>query len=104
MGQDTSERRRKPRQLARGIANLLDDLVSQQPVPNFWATVSRRVQKDDMPTASTRVASPIETGTATSPQQRERPKAARHGLAVPCGAPIIKAHQFSAIAHWAASQ
>jgi hypothetical protein len=27
------------------------------------ATVSRRVQKDDVPTASTRVASPIETGT-----------------------------------------
>src|SRR5437764_370574 len=72
IGQDTKESRRKPRQLARGIANLLDDLVSQQPVPNFCATVSRRVQKDDEPTGSTRVASPIETATVTSPLQRER--------------------------------
>src|SRR5205807_7112120 len=68
------ERRRKPRQLARGIANLLDDTVSQRPVPNFRATVSRREQKGDVPTGSTRVASPIETGTATSPMQRQRQK------------------------------
>jgi len=58
-------------QLARGISNLLDYTVSQQPVLNFCATVSRRVQKDDVPIASTRVAGPIETGTATSPTQRE---------------------------------
>jgi hypothetical protein len=66
IGQDTRERRRKPRQLARGIANLLDDPVSQQPVPNFCATLSRRMEKDDVPAASTRMVSPIETGTTTS--------------------------------------
>jgi hypothetical protein len=66
IGQDTRESRRKPRQLARGIANLLDDPVSQEPVPNFCATLSRRMQKDDVPAASTRMVSPIETGTATS--------------------------------------
>ena len=32
---DTKERRSKPRQLACGISNLLDDMVSQRPVPKY---------------------------------------------------------------------
>jgi hypothetical protein len=73
---------RSGRTLKKGAENLansraalqisLMNPVSQQPVPNFCATVSRRMQKGDVPTGSTRVASPIETGTATSPMQRER--------------------------------
>ena len=31
------------RPLARGIANLLDDPVSQQPVPNFWEVLGRTI-------------------------------------------------------------
>jgi hypothetical protein len=70
------------------MANLLDDLVSQQPVPNFCATVRRRVQKHDVPTGSTSVASPIETGTATSPLQR----GAKGGASWPCD-PVRRAGQ-----------
>src|SRR4051794_39940319 len=51
-------------------------------------------------------------GGATALRDRHRhqpdaagaPQAARRGLAVPCGAPIMEAHQRSALAHWAASQ
>ena len=64
---------------------MADDPVSQQPVLNFCATASHRVQKDNVPIASTMVAGPIETGTATSPIQWEREVQCRSDpIAVSC--------------------
>jgi hypothetical protein len=98
------------------------------------AAVSRWVQKNDLPAASTRVASPIETGTPPalrprllgclrgSVQRQQILLIARDqfriaiaagdlivrrrvaALRSPCSAPIVEAPQCSALAHWAASQ
>src|SRR3954447_6015910 len=45
-GQDTKERRRKPRQLARGISNLLDDTVNQRPVSKYRSCFGARAGSD----------------------------------------------------------
>jgi hypothetical protein len=69
----------------------------------FCSTVSRREHKDDVAAASTKATSPIDAGT-TSLMQRERQRRRVAGLAVPCGAPIMEAHQCFALAHWAVSE
>ena len=86
------------------FAILLNDPVNQQPVLNFCATVSRPVQKDDMPAASTGVASPIERGTVTSPLERERQRRRVAALRSRAARQAWKCTKFSALAHWAASR
>jgi hypothetical protein len=46
IGQDTRERRGNPRQLARGISNLLDGTVSQRPVPKYRSCFGARAGSD----------------------------------------------------------
>src|SRR4029077_15853067 len=77
-----TERRMKRMGNLPGPAQQLDLFGDDRPrtivdTPAWPATVSRPVQKDDMPAASTRVARPIERGTVTSPLQRERQSASR---------------------------
>src|SRR6202035_1398569 len=43
-------------------------------------------------------------GIEVAPAAAGAPKAARHGLAVPCGAPIMEAQQCFTLAHWEVSQ
>src|SRR5580693_9248528 len=43
-GQDTRERRRKPRQLARGISNLLDDTVKSTAGAEVWILRRRELR------------------------------------------------------------
>ena len=77
---------RSSKQLARGIANLLNDPVSQQPVPNFRATVSRRSRR-----MTCRPAAP-----GSQAQSRQAPPPARcsgsakGGASRPCG-PVRRA-------------
>src|SRR4029077_4592682 len=90
-----TERRMKRMGNLPGPAQQLDLFGDDRPrtivdTPAWPATVSRPVQKDDMPAASTRVARPIERGTVTSPLQRERQSASR-----PCG-PVRRANHGSA--------
>src|ERR1700720_817345 len=83
------------------------DVTSSQHAP-LWAIgvsilliapgFARRRSGDASPATGDR--KPLETGRGRS---AETPTA-RRGLAVPCGAPIMEVHQFSALAHWAASQ